>query len=215
MIKRGHERDQKRRWNNEATDTTKERTGRGMWPATTTTTTKNTEELPPGQVPWCCLQSVYTSAQNDTTTSGNSDKKTQHRSPRANGSAAWGKGISEGSILTTADALKEVLPADFWGRAESFVITANWSRNTLTASRSRPDDSEVLKLSQDRDGTKSLEGEGQATGPRPGGGATRSTRVLDPFLWTLISTWLLLPEPSQHLLHSITFSFAVTRAVTI
>lgn len=101
-IKRCHEREQRRHWNSKAMDTTQERV------SPVTTTTRNTADLPPrsgslkflARCPYLCPEWHHNS--------WDSDKKTQHRSPHANRSAAWGKGLSEGSILTTAGALKEV-----------------------------------------------------------------------------------------------------------
>lgn len=101
VIKHCNKREQRRHWNSKTTETPKENIVKGVRPPQTTA------DLPWGQVPWDFLLPGYTSAQSDTTTSSTSDKNTWHRSPHTIRYATWGKGISEGSILTTADALKE------------------------------------------------------------------------------------------------------------
>lgn len=56
----------------------------------------------------------------------------QRRSPHANKCVTWGKGIAEGSTLTTADAPKEnevAWACPFLRKGRTYVITANESRN--------------------------------------------------------------------------------------
>lgn len=86
--------------------------------------------------------------------------------------------------------LKWVQPTDFWGRAESYVITANQSRNTENSLKAKAEARrytvlKMLLVPQERDGTRPGE-EGQwrlGRGWRP----RKPTEGPWPFLWALIS----------------------------
>lgn len=90
---------------------------------------QTSRDVPWSQIPWRFLQPGYTSVQNDTTTSFHSDKKTRHRSPHANRYATWGKGISEGSIFTTADALTEAEVGSAHRLLRKSRILCNYSKS--------------------------------------------------------------------------------------